>query len=134
MVCRIEDVDDLFKAFNGGQAADFTAADLAEQVWDPAYMSLARHRLHFSPRRGHRVQGLVVPGRCALCECECCPAGAIPSAQQAAWLQSEAPNLKWRGRLSLSCCPAGATLSSQQAAWLQSEAPQPGVKGTLVTV
>ena len=32
MVCRIEDVDDLFKAFNGGKAADFTAEDLAEQV------------------------------------------------------------------------------------------------------
>ena len=32
MVCRIEDVDDLFKAFNGGKAADFTAEDLADQV------------------------------------------------------------------------------------------------------
>lgn len=45
-VCRIEDVDDLFKAFNGGKAADFTAEALAEQVCTWFAMALPDCWLH----------------------------------------------------------------------------------------
>ena len=34
--CRLEDLNSLFKAFNGGKAANFKADGLADQVTDPA--------------------------------------------------------------------------------------------------
>ena len=86
MVCRIEDVDDLFKAFNGGKAADFTAEDLAEQVctWLTWVRSIDGCILFL---------GRVTKHRAFLCQAGVRIAPVI-AAQQAAWLQSELPNLK----------------------------------------
>ena len=63
MVCRIGDVDDLFKAFNGGKAADFTAEDLAEQVC--TWLALLCPTIGCNlPSSDVKAQGLLVPGRC----------------------------------------------------------------------
>ena len=74
MVCRIEDVDDLFKAFNGGKAADFTAEDLADQVciW-PAWLCLS-------------IDCVLPVGRSTGHRAFVCQAGACSTRLYAAWL------------------------------------------------
>ena len=87
MVCRIEDVDDLFKAFNSGKAADFTAEDLAEQVctW-LAWLCLT---IDCIPPLGRVTRHRVFLCQIGVCTTWMLPSWCCYSPQQAARLQSE---------------------------------------------